>query len=354
MPTLARSVGRAAIATDRVRVLVTGGAGYIGSHTVAVLRARGDDVVVLDTLEHGHPAAIPGAELVVGDAGDRGLVAELLRARRIEAVIHFAARKSVVESINDPGGYFEANIAGSLALMRAMDDAGVQRLVLSSTCAVYGTPDVLPVDEASALRPENPYGESKLLVERMAPWFEGPTGLRTVALRYFNAAGAALDGSNGEDWDRAENLVPVVLQVAAGRRGEVDVYGTDYPTPDGTAIRDYVHVLDLADAHARAIDHLSGGGDSTTLNLGSGRGASVREVVDAARAVTGRAIETRDAPRRPGDPAAIWADGRAARGILGWAPRFDLEAIVTTAWAWHQRHPDGYGPRPAAVPRAVA
>jgi UDP-glucose 4-epimerase len=354
MPTLARSVGRAAIATDRVRVLVTGGAGYIGSHTVAVLRARGDDVVVLDTLEHGHPAAIPGAELVVGDAGDRGLVADLLGARRIEAVIHFAARKSVVESISDPGGYFEANVAGSLALMRAMGDAGVQRLVLSSTCAVYGTPDALPVDEASALRPENPYGESKLLVERMAPWFAGPSGLRTVALRYFNAAGAALDGSNGEDWDRAENLVPVVLQVAAGRRAAVDVYGTDYPTPDGTAIRDYVHVLDLADAHARAIDHLSGGGGTATLNLGSGRGASVGEVVDAARAVTGRAIETRDAPRRPGDPAAIWADGRAAREILGWAPRFDLEAIVTSAWAWHQRHPDGYGPRPAAVPRAVA
>ncbi len=337
-----------------MRVLVTGGAGYIGSHTVAVLRARGDEVVVLDTLEHGHPAAIPGAELVVGDAGDRGLVAELLTERHTEAVIHFAARKSVIESIGDPGGYFEANVAGSLALMRAMTDAGVKQLVLSSTCAVYGTPDALPVDEASALRPENPYGESKLLVERMAPWFEGSSGLRTIALRYFNAAGAALDGSNGEDWDRAENLVPVVLQVAARRRAAVDVYGTDYPTPDGTAIRDYVHVLDLADAHARAIDHLSDGGSSATVNLGSGRGASVREVIETARATTGRAIEARDRPRRPGDPAAIWADGRSARELLGWVPRFDLEAIVASAWAWHERHPDGYGPRPAAVPRAVA
>jgi len=353
MPTLARSVGRAAIATDRVRVLVTGGAGYIGSHTVALLRARGDDVVVLDTLEHGHPAAIPGAELVVGDAGDRGLVADLLRARRIEAVIHFAARKSVVESIDDPGGYFEANVSGSLALMRAMGDAGVQRLVLSSTCAVYGTPDALPVDEASALRPENPYGESKLLVERMAPWFAGPSGLRTVALRYFNAAGAALDGSNGEDWDRAENLVPVVLQVAAGRRGEVDVYGTDYPTPDGTAIRDYVHVSDLADAHLVAVEALADGQNGATLNLGTGVGSSVRAVVDAVERAAERAVPTIEAPRRAGDPAAIWADASRAEAVLGWRASHGLEEIVETAWRWHSTHPDGYGSAIGTSPEPV-
>jgi UDP-glucose 4-epimerase len=337
-----------------VRVLVTGGAGYIGSHTVGVLLGAGHDVVVLDTLAHGHPAAVPDAELVVGDAGDRNLVRDLLEKRKIEAVVHFAGRKSVSESIEDPGGYFEANVGASLALLGAMADRGVSQLVFSSTCAVYGTPDTLPVDESSRLQPENPYGESKLLVERMAPWFEAAHGVRTVSLRYFNAAGAALDGSNGEDWDHAENLVPVVLQVAAGRRARVDVYGTDYPTPDGTAIRDYVHVLDLADAHVRALHHLARGGDSATINLGTGHGASVREVIDAAMAATGRPIESRDAPRRPGDPAAIWADARAAGALLDWTPRYDLDAIVASAWAWHESHPDGHGPLPQARPRAVA
>lgn len=327
-----------------MRVLVTGGAGYIGSHTVAALRAAGHDPVVLDTLQHGHPSAIPGVPLVVGDAGDRNLVRRLNERHRVEAVIHFAARKSVAESIADPGGYFQANVTGSLELMRALADGGPYRLVISSTCAVYGMPGELPVREASPLRPENPYGESKLMVEQMARWFEVAHGLRTVALRYFNAAGAALDGTNGEDWHRAENLVPVVLGVAGGRRKAVDVYGTDYPTPDGTAIRDYVHVLDLADAHVRALEHLAHDGASIALNLGTGRGASVIEVIEAARAVSGQPIETREAPRRPGDPAAIWADGQLAHDVLGWTPRHDLASIVSSAWAWHERHPDGHGP----------
>lgn len=332
-----------------MRVLVTGGAGYIGSHTVAALRVAGHDPIVLDTLQYGHPSAIPGVQLVVGDAGDRALVRDLIERHRVEAVIHFAAQKSVAASIADPGSYFEANVTGSMELMRAMADRGLSRLVISSTCAVYGTPGELPVREVSPLRPENPYGESKLMVERMAPWFEVAHGLRTVALRYFNAAGAALDGTNGEDWRRAENLVPVVLGVAAGRREAVDVYGTDYPTPDGTAIRDYVHVLDLADAHVRALDHLARDGASITLNLGTGRGASVTEVIAAARAVTRRPIEAREAPRRPGDPAAIWADGQLAHEVLGWTARHDLASIVSSAWAWHERHPDGHGPLARAV-----
>jgi UDP-glucose 4-epimerase len=332
-----------------MRVLVTGGAGYIGSHTVAALRVAGHEPVVLDTLEHGHPSAIPDTTLVVGDAGDRRLVRDLLAAHAIEAVIHFAARKSVPESIADPGRYYADNVAGSLELLRAMVDGGVRRFVLSSTCAVYGAPDELPVRESSPVHPENPYGDSKLMVERMTPWFERAHGLRTVVLRYFNAAGAALDGSNGEDWRQAQNLVPVVLAVAGGRRDAVEIYGTDYPTPDGTAIRDYIHVEDLADAHVRSVMHLADGGPSVTLNLGTGRGASVRDVVVAAQAATGRAIETRLAPRRPGDPAAIWADAGLADRVLAWTPRYDLDAIVSSAWTWHQRHPDGHGPLARAV-----
>jgi UDP-glucose 4-epimerase len=332
-----------------MRVLVTGGAGYIGSHTVAALRLAGHEPVVLDTLEHGHPAAVPETTLEVGDAGDRRLVRDLLGAREIEAVIHFAGRKSVPESIADPGRYFAANVGGTLELMRAMVDADVRQLVFSSTCAVYGTPDELPVRESSPVHPENPYGESKLMVERMAPWFEGAHGLRMVALRYFNAAGAAFDGSNGEDWRQAENLVPIVLAAAAGKRDVVEIYGTDYPTPDGTAIRDYIHVEDLAEAHVRAVTYLAGGGDGVTLNLGTGRGASVTSVVAAARVATGRPIETRLAPRRPGDPAAIWADATLAEEVLGWTPRHDLDAIVSSAWSWHQLHPDGHGPLARAV-----
>jgi UDP-glucose-4-epimerase GalE len=332
-----------------MRVLVTGGAGFIGSHTVAALQLAGHEPIVIDTLEHGHPSAIPGATLIVGDAGDRRLVRDLLETHGIESVIHFAARKSVPESIADPGSYFAANVGGSFELMRAMADAGVSHLVFSSTCAVYGAPDELPVRESSPLRPENPYGESKLMVERMAPWFERAHGVRTVVLRYFNAAGAAPDGSNGEDWRQAQNLVPVVLAVAGGRRDAVDIFGADYPTPDGTAIRDYIHVQDLAEAHLRAVDYLANGGPSVTLNLGTGSGASVMEVVAAARAATGRTIETRLAPRRPGDPAAIWADARLAEDVLGWTPRHDLDAIVSSAWRWHQRHPDGHGPFARAV-----
>ena len=336
-----------------MRILVTGGAGYIGSHTVALLHDRGDEVVVLDTLEHGHPAAVRDVPLVIGDVGDRALVRDLLLRHRIEAVVHFAARKSVTESMADPGGYFATNTLGTLGLLRAMVDAGVDRLVFSSTCAVYGTPIALPVTEVNPLQPENPYGESKLLVERMLPWFEAASGVRSVCLRYFNAAGAAADGSNGEDWRQAENLVPIVMQAALGLRQVVDVYGSDYPTPDGTAVRDYIHVLDLAEVHARALDHMAEGGASTTVNVGTGVGASVLQVVEATRAVSGRAIETRRSPRRPGDPAAVWADNQLARELFGWTPRFGLADIVASAWRWHSTHPDGHGPLPESPATVV-
>ena len=261
-----------------MRVLVTGGAGYIGSHTAHLLRARGDDVVVLDSLATGHRAAVGDLPLVVGDIRDEALVASVVRERAIEAVIHFAALKSVEASVGDPFGYFDVNVTGTMTLARAAVAGGVDRMVFSSSCAVYGQPDRLPIDERCRVAPENPYGHTKLAAEGLLASLEAATGLRTVALRYFNAAGASQDGSSGEDWSGAVNLIPSVLRVAAGREAVVRVFGTDFPTPDGTAVRDYVHVSDLADAHARALDHLAAGGPSITVNVGTGRGWSVREV----------------------------------------------------------------------------
>lgn len=327
-----------------MRILVTGGAGYIGSHTAHHLQARGDEVVILDSLVTGHRAAVEGLPLIVGDIRDPDLVESSVRQHDIEAVVHFAALKSVEASVCDPFGYFDVNVAGTMNLARAAIAGGVQRLVFSSSCAVYGQPDRLPVDEAGRLAPENPYGETKLAAERMLRSLETATGLRTVALRYFNAAGAADDGSTGEDWLGASNLIPSVLRVAAGHDAALRVFGTDFPTPDGTAIRDYVHVLDLADAHARAIDHLASDGRSIALNIGTGRGSSVREVIETARSVVGRPIPVIETGRRPGDPPAVWADPRLASQVLGWTARRDLQGILQSAWSWHQLHPKGYQP----------
>ena len=324
-----------------MRVLVTGGAGYIGSETVRLLTARGHEPVVLDTLERGHRAAVDTAPLIVGSVADAGLVESTLRDHRIEAVVHFAALKSVEASFVDPAGYFGTNVGGTFALLGAMGRAGVSDLVYSSSCAVYGTPSDLPVRETSELRPENPYGETKLLVERALPWFAG-AGIRSISLRYFNAAGAAFDGRNGEDWTDAPNLVPVVIKAALGRGPAVRILGSDYPTPDGTAIRDYVHVADLAEAHLLAVEALAGGLPSTTVNLGTGQGSSVREVIEAVGAAAGRPVPVIEAPRRLGDPAAIWADPDRAEAALGWRARHRLDAIVETAWRWHSTHPDGY------------
>ena len=324
-----------------MRVLVTGGAGYIGSETVRRLAAHGHETVVLDTLEHGHRAAVDGAPLIVGSVSDERLVERTIQEHGIEAVVHFAALKSVEESLADPARYFAVNVGGSFALLDAMTRTGVRQLVYSSSCAVYGTPSNLPVRETAELRPENPYGETKLLVERALRWYEA-AGLRSVSLRYFNAAGAALDGRHGEDWTDAPNLVPVVIKAALGAGPAVRILGSDYPTPDGTAIRDYVHVADLSDAHLAAVEALADGLPSTTLNLGTGVGSSVRQVVDAVAGVGGRGVPTIEADRRPGDPAAIWADPSLAESVLGWRAEHGLEAIVETAWRWHATHLAGY------------
>jgi UDP-glucose 4-epimerase len=326
-------------------ILVTGGAGYIGSHTVRALRRSGrDDVVVLDSLEFGHPAAIGDTPLVVGDVADPGLVADTVKRYDVDAVVHFAAYKAAGESMTEPGKYFANNVAGTNVLLDTLRRNGVDRIVFSSTCAVYGTPDRLPVSEAESIGPESPYGESKAMVERMLHWYDTCHGLRYVSLRYFNASGAAQDGSFGEDWTVTLNLVPLVMKALLGRIPELKVFGTDYPTPDGTAIRDYIHVDDLADAHLRALDHLAQGGRSEAINLGTGTGSTVRQVISAAERTSGLTAPAVDAPRRPGDPVALFADNSKAAKVLGWTPRFGLEEIVSSAWAWHSTHPDGYGP----------
>jgi UDP-glucose 4-epimerase len=335
-----------------VRVLVTGGAGYIGSQTVRLLLRRGHAPIVLDTLEHGHREAIGEAPLVVGSIDDRPLVREVIAERGIEAVIHFAALKAAGESMTDPARYLDRNVGGTLALLAEVDRARLGVFVYSSSAAVYGEPDHSPVAEDAVTRPTNPYGESKLLVERALPWYEA-RGLRHASLRYFNAAGAEPDGSHGEDAVDATNLVPIVVAAAVGGERPVTIFGTDYPTPDGTAIRDYVHVADLADAHIRALERLAGGGPSFTVNLGTGRGSSVREVIAAVERAAGRPVPVVEAGRRDGDPTAVWADPRRAAEILGWSARAGLDDIARSAVLWQQGHPHGYGAPPAAVPRSV-
>jgi UDP-glucose 4-epimerase len=326
-----------------MKVLVTGGAGYIGSHTVRVLRARGDQVVVLDSLELGHKVALGDTPLVVGNTQDAALVTNLVREHGIEAVVHFAAYKAAGESMRDPAKYFDNNVTGTLRLLEALRTSGVRRVVFSSTAAVYGTPRELPVRESAELRPENPYGESKLMVEQALRWYDACHGLRSVALRYFNAAGAVPDGSIGEDPRQAQNLIPLVMNAATRRSPKVTVFGTDYPTEDGTAIRDYIHVLDLAEAHARALDYLATHDRSNIFNLGTGRGASVQEVLTLAREISGVDIPAEYSGRRPGDPIAVYADNTKARTELGWTPRYGLREIIEHAWRWHSGHPDGYG-----------
>ena len=321
---------------------MTGGAGYIGSHTVRLLRERGRNVVVVDTMEFGHAAAIGDTPLVRADIADRQAVAEVVRAYDVDAVMHFAAYKAAGESMERPGRYFFNNVAGSAALLETLAQLGVMRMIFSSSCAVYGTPDGLPVSEDSAIRPESPYGESKAIIERMMSWYDRCLGLRSVSLRYFNAAGAWLDGSIGEDWTVTLNLVPLIMKTALGRRDALQIFGTDYPTPDGTAIRDYVHVIDLAEAHLKALELLENGGESTTVNLGTGIGSSVFEVLASAEKAIGSPVPYELAPRRPGDPVALYSNGDHARTLLGWNPHYGLDDIVSSAWAWHSTHPDGF------------
>ncbi len=318
-------------------ILVTGGAGYVGSHACKALAAAGYRPVVYDNLSRGHREAVRWGPLVHGDLHDKARLAAAFASHRITAVMHFAAFAYVGESMADPASYYENNVGGTLALLAAMRGAGVDRIVFSSTCAVYGVPESVPIRESAGKVPLNPYGESKLAIERMLHWYGAAYGLRYAALRYFNAAGADPDGEIGEDHNPETHLIPRVLRAALGTGEPVEVYGTDYPTPDGTAVRDYIHVGDLADAHVRALAHLTAG-DSVALNLGTGRGASVSEVIAAVERLSGRKVPHRAAARRPGDPPELVADPALAGALLGWRPsRSDLDTIIRTALAWETR-----------------
>ncbi len=315
--------------------MVTGGAGYIGSHTVRMLRRRGREVVVLDSLEFGRADAVLGAPLVVGDIADADLVARTIEEHGVDEVVHFAAYKAAGESMEQPERYFANNVGGTNALLHALTRCRVDRFVFSSSCAVYGTPTELPVSEDHRLHPESPYGESKRMVEQMLDWYDACHELRSVRLRYFNAAGASEDAQIGEDWTVTLNLVPLVMKALLGAVPTLTVFGTDYPTADGTAIRDYVHVDDLADAHVRALDHLADGGASEAINLGTGTGSSVQQVIDQAQAASGRQVPVVYGDRRPGDPVQVYGDNRKAAALLGWKPERSLADIVASAWRWH-------------------
>jgi len=318
---------------------VTGGAGYIGSHTAKHLAAAGHDLVVLDDMSQGHDWAVKWGRLERGTLSDPARLTEVFAANTIDAVVHFAANALVGESMSNPTKYFRNNTVGTLNLLDAMREAGVGTIVFSSTCATYGDPVRVPIDETHPQAPVNPYGESKLMVEKLLRWYGEIYGLRWMALRYFNAAGADPDGEIGEDHDPETHLIPLVIGAALGTRSPVKMFGTDYPTPDGTAVRDYVHVMDLADAHLRAIECLRAGTASQAINLGTGSGHSVREVTDAVARVGGRPVPALESPRRAGDPPELVAAPTRARDVLGWTCRYpDIESIVRHAWAWHEKH----------------
>ena len=323
-------------------ILVTGGAGYIGSATVERLLAQGEHVVVLDDLFRGHRSALNrDVPFYHGRVGDRALVERIATEHKIEACVHFAALTSVGESVADPARYFENNVEQGIALMTALVKAGIRKVVLSSTAAVYGEPKQVPIPETSPLWPVNPYGWSKLFMERLLTSYDGAYGMKSVSLRYFNAAGAT--ERCGEDHEPESHLVPNVLKAASGEIREVAVFGATYPTPDGTAIRDYIHVADLAEAHIRAIEYLRGGGETDFLNLGTGHGYSVMEVIECARKVTGRSIPARIEGPRAGDPPRLVADAQRAAAVLGWRPATsELQSILRSQWEWKQKHPGGY------------
>jgi UDP-arabinose 4-epimerase len=327
-------------ADPKPTVLVTGGAGYIGSHACKALALAGYTPVAYDNLVYGHPWAVRWGPLEEGDIGDRNRLDTVLEQYRPAAVMHFAAYAYVGESVTDPGKYYRNNVAGTLTLLEAMRDHGVPRLIFSSTCATYGVPREIPITETHPQAPINPYGATKWMIERMLADFDAAHGLRSIALRYFNAAGADPDAEIGEAHDPETHLIPLVLDAALGRRPEITVFGDDYDTPDGTCIRDYIHVTDLADAHVLALRALEAGAPSTAYNLGNGQGFSVREVIDRSRQVTGRNIPVVIGPRRPGDPPRLVGDATRAMQDLGWQPRYaDLDRILETAWVWHQAAP---------------
>jgi UDP-glucose 4-epimerase len=325
-------------------VLVTGGAGYIGSHMVVELLEQNEDVVVADNLSKGHRTAVLGGRFYEGDLRDDSFLDKVFMENDIESVIHFAADSLVGESVSNPLKYYNNNVASTLRLITKMKECGVKRIIFSSTAAVYGEPENIPILETDRTMPKNPYGETKLTVENALKWADNAYGIKYVSLRYFNAAGAHKSGKIGEDHDPETHLVPIVLQAALGKREEVVIFGTDYDTRDGTCIRDYIHVTDLARAHILALKRLRSGGDSAVYNLGNGKGFSVKEVIESAERVIGRRIKCVEGGRREGDPAVLVASSDKIIAELGWSPEYsELDGIIDSAWKWHSAHPKGYG-----------
>ncbi|MEM7726374.1 MAG: UDP-glucose 4-epimerase GalE [Cyanobacteria bacterium P01_A01_bin.45] len=322
-------------------ILVTGGAGYIGSHTVLALKKAGYKIIILDNLVYGHRDLVENVlqvELIEGDTSDRPLLDNLFQTRQIDAVMHFSAYAYVGESVQDPAKYYRNNVIGTLVLLEAMLAASVKKFVFSSTCATYGVPTKVPILEDHSQNPINPYGESKLMVERILADFSNAYDFKSVRFRYFNAAGADPSGLLGEDHNPETHLIPLVLFTALGKRESISIFGTDYPTDDGTCVRDYIHVNDLADAHVLGLEYLLKGGSSSVFNLGNGNGFSVKQVIEAAREITQKEIKAVECDRRPGDPPALIGSGDKARQILGWEPKYpDIKDIVTHAWNWHQK-----------------
>ena len=326
-------------------ILICGGAGYIGSHAVRKFIGAGENVVIVDNLETGHRAALdPAVKFYRGDIREAATLDRVFGENRIEAVIHFAAYIEAGESVQKPLKYFNNNVVGMQSLLEAMVRHHVDKIVFSSTAAVYGEPKKVPIEETDPTQPINPYGETKLTMEKMMRWVSRANGINFVSLRYFNAAGAIEDGSIGEAHNHETHLIPLILQVPLGKREAITIYGDDYPTADGTCIRDYIHVLDLADAHLKALNYLRSGGASDFFNLGSGSGFSVKEIITAAERVVGQSINKKLGARRPGDPAILIASSEKARRVLNWTPKFDnVEKIIADAWTWHKTHPNGYG-----------
>lgn len=324
-------------------VLVCGGAGYIGSHMTAELLERGKDAVIIDNFQKGHKEAVLGGKIYKGDLRDTSFLDKVFTENEIDSVIDFAADSLVGESVAEPIKYFENNVGSTLNLLKAMKNHGVKYIVFSSTAATYGEPDNIPIREEDKTVPTNPYGETKLTVEKILKWCDNAYGIKYTALRYFNAAGAHINGKIGEDHRPETHLIPLVIQAALKQRDKIMIFGDDYNTEDGTCVRDYIHVTDLANAHLLALDRLQNGGDSKIYNLGNGKGFSVREVIDIARRVTGREIKEEITKRRAGDPAVLVASSQKAIKELGWKPKYNsLETIIETAWKWHMNHPNGY------------
>ena len=323
-------------------VLITGGAGYIGSITTRLIRASGRSVVVLDTLENGHRKAVGDAPFVQGNVSDSDLIKRVCAEHGVDEVVHFAAYKAVGESMENPGKYFDNNVSGSQKLFEALHQSGVSRIVFSSTAAVYGTPQSVPVRETDPLSCESVYAETKLMIEKTLGWYSQTTDMRSVCLRYFNAAGASDDATLGEDWRYSQNLIPHVMKAVLGFAPALKVFGNDFPTPDGTGVRDYIHVEDLARAHVAALDYLAKDGDSIVCNVGTGHGTSVMDIIATTERITGKKVPYEIVARRAGDPSECYADPRRITDTFGWSPTRDLNDIISSAYAWHTSHPQGH------------